>query len=141
PEPHRPGIRLIVMTASRRLATTVAAVTVLVALAAGCASVTSAHRATAAAKPAPAAASFSVMGLAFRYPVSWQRSRTWNSDLPGFPALTVYLSSTSRLRARALPVPALAGSPRPASTRSVSCRRRASSSGGASADIVHAQIG
>jgi hypothetical protein len=99
PEPHRPGIRLTLMTASRRLATTVAAVTVLVALTASCASVTSAHRATAPAKSAPAAASFSVMGLAFRYPVSWQRSRTWSSDLPGSSALTVYLSSTSRLRA------------------------------------------
>ena len=96
PEPYRSGIRLIVMTASRRLATTLAAMTVLAALTAGCAS---AHPATAAAKPAPAAASFSVMGLAFRYPVSWQRSRTWSSDQPGFSALTVYLSSTSRLRA------------------------------------------
>ena len=99
PEPYRSGIRLTLMTATRRLATTLAAMTVLVALTAGCASVTSAHPATAAAKPAPAAASFSVMGLAFRYPVSWQRSRTWSSDQPGFPAMTVYLSSTSRLRA------------------------------------------
>jgi hypothetical protein len=99
PEPYRPGIRLIVMTASPRLATALAAMTVLVALAAGCASVTSAHTATPATKPAPAAASFSVMGLAFRYPVSWQRSRTWSSGQPGFPALTVYLSSTSPLRA------------------------------------------
>jgi hypothetical protein len=86
------------MTASRRLATALAAMTVPVALAAGCASVTSAHHATPATKSAPAAASFSVMGLAFRYPVSWHRSRTW-SDLPGSSALTVYLSSTSRLRA------------------------------------------
>jgi hypothetical protein len=95
PEPCRPGIRLIVMTASRRLATALAAMTVLMALAAGCAS---AHPATPAKKSAPAAASFSVMGLAFRYPLNWQRSRTW-SDLPGSSALTVYLSSTSRLRA------------------------------------------
>jgi hypothetical protein len=87
------------MTASRWLATNLAAVTMLVTLAAGCASVTSAHPATAATKSAPAAASFSVMGLAFRYPVSWHRSRTWGGDQPGFPALTVYLSNTSRLRA------------------------------------------
>lgn len=92
-------MRLTVMTTSRRLATALAAMTVLVALAAGCGSVTSAHPATAAKKRAPATASFSVMGLAFRYPVSWQRSRTWSSDLPGSSALTVYLSSTSRLRA------------------------------------------
>jgi len=87
------------MTASRRIATAVAATTALVALAAGCASVTSARPATAAKERAPATASFSLMGLAFRYPVSWRRSRTWSSDLPGFPASIVYLSSTSRLRA------------------------------------------
>ena len=69
--------------------------TVLVALAAGCASVTSAHPATAAKEPAPATASFTVMGLAFRYPVSWQRSRTWSSSLPGSSTVIVYLSSTS----------------------------------------------
>jgi hypothetical protein len=92
-------MRLIVMTASRWLATTLAAMTVLVALAAGCASVTSAPPATAAKERAPASASFSLMGLAFRYPVSWQRSRTWSSDLPGSSTLIVYLSSTSRLRA------------------------------------------
>ena len=71
----------------------------LVALAAGCASVTSARPAAAERQRTPATASFSVMGLAFRYPVSWQRSRTWSSDLTDFPTLTVYLSSTSRLRA------------------------------------------
>jgi hypothetical protein len=87
------------MTASRRLATALAVMTVLAALTAGCASVTSGHPATAAKERAPASASFSVMGLAFRYPVSWQRSRTWSSDLPGSSALIVYLSSTSRLRA------------------------------------------
>ena len=73
--------------------------TVLVALAVGCASVTSAHPAATAKERAPAPASFSVMGLAFRYPVSWQRSRTWSSDLSRFSTLIVYLSSTSRLRA------------------------------------------
>jgi len=73
--------------------------TVLAALTAGCASVTSAPPATPAREQAPASASFSVMGLAFRYPVSWQRSRTWSSDLSRFSTLIVYLSSTSRLRA------------------------------------------
>jgi hypothetical protein len=90
------------MTASRRHATTLAAMTVLAALAAlaaGCASVTSAHPATAAKERAPATASFSVMGLAFRYPVSWQRSRTWSSDLSSSSTLIVYLSSTGQLRA------------------------------------------
>jgi hypothetical protein len=88
-------MRLIVMTASRWLA----AMTVLAPLAAGCASVTSAHPATAARERAPATASFSVMGLTFRYPASWKRSRTWSNDLPGSSALIVYLSSTSRLKA------------------------------------------
>jgi hypothetical protein len=92
-------MRPIVMRASRWLATTIAAMAMLVALAAGCASVTTAHPATAERERAPATASFSVMGLAFRYPVSWQRSRTWRSDLPDSSTLTVYLSSTSRLRA------------------------------------------
>ena len=87
------------MTASRRIATTLAAMTALVTLAAGCASVPSARPATAAKERAPATASFSFMGLAFRYPASWRRSRTWRSDLPGFPASIVYLSSTSRLSA------------------------------------------
>jgi hypothetical protein len=91
-------MRLIVMTASRRIATTLVAMT-LVTLAAGCASVTSARPAAAARERDPAVASFTVMGLAFRYPASWQRSRTWRSDLSGFPASIVYLSSTSRLRA------------------------------------------
>jgi hypothetical protein len=87
------------MTASRWLATTLAATTVLAALTVGCASATGAPPATAAKERAPASASFSVVGLTFRYPVSWQRSRTWSSDLPGSSALIVYLSSTSRLRA------------------------------------------
>ena len=87
------------MTASRWLAATLTAMAVLVTLAAGCASVTTARPATAERERAPATTSFSVMGLTFRYPVSWQRSRTWSSDLPGSSSLTVYLSSTSRLRA------------------------------------------
>ena len=72
--------------------------TALVALAAGCASATSARPATAAKERAPATASFGVTGLTFRYPASWRRSRTW-SDLSGFSASIVYLSNTSRLRA------------------------------------------
>jgi hypothetical protein len=87
------------MTASRWLATTLAATTVLAALTVGCASATGAPPATAAKERAPASASFSVVDLTFRYPVSWQRSRTWSSDLPGSSTLIVYLSSTSRLRA------------------------------------------
>jgi hypothetical protein len=87
------------MTAPRRIATTLAAVTTLVALAAGCASATSARPAAAAQERAPATASFSFTGLAFRYPASWRRSRTWRSDLPGFSTSIVYLSSTGRLSA------------------------------------------
>jgi hypothetical protein len=87
------------MTASRRLATALAAMTVPVALAAGCASVTSAPPATAAKERAPATASFTVMGLTVRYPISWQRSRTWSSKLPSSSTSILYLSSTSRLRA------------------------------------------
>lgn len=94
-------MRLIVMTEPRWIATTLAAMTALVALAAGCASATSAtsaRPATAAKERAPATASFSVTGLAFRYPASWRRSRTW-SDVSSFSASIVYLSNTSRLRA------------------------------------------
>jgi len=71
------------MTASRWLATRLAAMTVLAALTPGCASITGAPQATAAKERAPATASFSVMGMAVRYPVTWQRSRTWSSDVPG----------------------------------------------------------
>jgi hypothetical protein len=91
-------MRLIVMTEPRWIATTLAAMTALVALAAGCASATSARPATAAKERAPATASFGVTGLAFRYPVSWRRSRTW-SDLSSFSASIVYLSNNGRLRA------------------------------------------
>jgi hypothetical protein len=72
--------------------------TVLAAMAAGCASATGAPSATAAKERATATASFSVMGLTFRYPISWQRSRTWSSNLPDNSTLIVYLSSTSPLR-------------------------------------------
>jgi len=98
----------MVMMASRRLAMALAAP---VALAAGCASAASVHPATAATAPAAAAtapaatatepaaatASFSAMGLAFRYPANW-RSGTWRTDEPNVSALIVYLS-TSRLKA------------------------------------------
>jgi hypothetical protein len=87
----------MVMTASRRLAMTIAAMAVPVALVAGCASATIAPPAAAVQERAPATASFSAMGLAFRYPVGW-RSGTWRTDdLSSFSALIVYLS-TSRLR-------------------------------------------
>ena len=72
--------------------------TVLAALTPGCASITGPPPATAARERVPATASFSVMGLAFRYPVSWRRSRTW-SDLSSFSASIVYLSNNGRLRA------------------------------------------
>ena len=75
---------------------TLAVVTAAVALASGCAHAVSAHPPAAAKKPAPATASFSAMGVAFRYPVSW-RSGTWSADVSSFSALIVYLS-TSRLR-------------------------------------------
>lgn len=92
----------MVMMASRRLEIALAAMAVPVVLAAGCASVTSGGGATserpsaAATEPAAAAASFSAMGLAFRYPASW-RSGSWRSDEPKLSALIVYLS-TSPLR-------------------------------------------
>jgi hypothetical protein len=92
----------MVMTASRRLATTLAALAVPIALATGCASATSARPAVTISERPPPTASFTVMGLAFRYPASWQRSRTWASDQPGFPRLMVYLSSTTRLKAPCL---------------------------------------
>jgi len=92
----------MVMTASRRLATTLAALAVPIALATGCASATSARPAVTISERPPPTASFTVMGLAFRYPASWQRSRTWASDQPGFPGLMVYLSSTTRLKAPCL---------------------------------------
>jgi hypothetical protein len=103
-EPPRPLSRLMVMTAPRRLAMTLTMMAVPVALAAGCASATSAHPAAAVKAPAAAAvkapaaatARFSAMGLAFRYPVSW-RSGTWPTDQSNFSALIVYLS-TSRLK-------------------------------------------
>ena len=96
PEPYRSGMRLTVMTVPRWRTMVLAAMAVLVA---GCASVTSAHPATAERARAPATASFSFMGLVFRYPVSWHRSRIWSSDLTGPSALIVYLSATSQLRA------------------------------------------
>ena len=72
-----------------------AATAVPLALTAGCASATSAHPAAAVAPPAAPTASFSAMGLSFRYPAAW-RSMTPRSRLSDSPALIVYLS-TSRL--------------------------------------------
>jgi hypothetical protein len=92
----------MVMMASRRLATTLAALAVPIALATGCSSATSARPAATISKRPPPTAGFTVMGLAFRYPASWQHSRTWASDQPGFPGLMVYLSSTTRLKAPCL---------------------------------------
>lgn len=93
----------MVMMASRRLQMALAAAAVPVVLAAGCASATtsggsaiSARPSAAATEPAAATASFSAMGLAFRYPASW-RSGRWRSDESRLSALIVYLS-TSRLR-------------------------------------------
>ena len=89
----------MVMTPSRRLVTTLAALAVPIALAAGCASATSARPAATIGERPPPTASFSVMGLAFRYPASWQRSRTWTSDQSSSSGLMVYLSNTTRLKA------------------------------------------
>jgi hypothetical protein len=94
-EPQRAGTRLIAMMASKRLMMMLAAMTVAVAFASGCADAVGAYPAPAK-PPTPATASFSARGLAFRYPANW-RSDTWSSDLSNFPALIVYLS-TSRLK-------------------------------------------
>lgn len=89
----------MVMTASRRLATTFAALAVPIALAAGCASATGARPAATISERPPPTTGFSIMSLTFRYPASWQRSRTWASDQSSFSTLMVYLSSTTRLKA------------------------------------------
>jgi hypothetical protein len=93
-------MRLIVMMGSRRLATTLAAMAIPVALAAGCASATSTstslvHPAATAEPRAEPTASFSAMGLSFRYRASWHLL-TPQAGLSDFPDLIVYLS-TSRL--------------------------------------------
>ncbi len=88
--------RLMVMTGSRRLAMALTTMAMPVALAAGCASAASVHPAAAVKTATAATASFSAMGLAFRYPVSW-RSGSWPTDQSNFSALIVYLS-TSRLK-------------------------------------------
>jgi len=72
-----------------------AAMAVPLALTAGCASATSAHPAAAVAARVAPTASFSAMGLSFRYPATW-RSVTPRSRVSDFPALIVYLS-TNRL--------------------------------------------
>ncbi len=82
------------MMVSRRLTMVLAATAVPVALTAGCASATSTRPAAVEARAAPTA-SFSAMGLSFRYPAAW-RSVTPRAGLSDFSALIVYLS-TSRL--------------------------------------------
>jgi hypothetical protein len=89
-------MRLIVVTTSRRLKIMLAAMAVLVTLAAGCASATSVDQAATVKERAAATVSFSAMGLAFRYPVSWWSS-TSSTDQSSLSVLIVYLS-TSRLR-------------------------------------------
>ncbi len=91
-------MRLIVMMGPRRLTMTLAAMAVPVALIVGCASTTSttsAHPAAAVTVRAEPTASFSAMGLSFRYPATWH-SLTPRADLSDFSAFIVYLS-TSRL--------------------------------------------
>jgi hypothetical protein len=60
----------------------------------GCAAPASPHPASPVSGPGAATASFSAMGVAFRYPAAW-RSGAWN-DVSSFSALIVYLS-TGRL--------------------------------------------
>jgi hypothetical protein len=75
----------MVVTSRTRLATALAVVAVSVAL----------PFARTPAAPA-STATFSAMGLSFRYPANWQTA-TSNNDVSSFSALIVYLS-TSRLR-------------------------------------------
>ena len=74
------------MTApSRRLAAVLAVAAVCVALPFA--------RTTAAPDRPLATASFSAMGLSFRYPAAWQIAN-WHSEMPSFNALIVYLSTS-----------------------------------------------
>lgn len=70
------------MTVSNRLAMTPAAAAVSVTLASGCTAAGGVHHASSPSGPGTATASFSAMGLAFRYPAAWRLGR-WNAD--GFP--------------------------------------------------------
>jgi hypothetical protein len=70
----------------------VGAVAASVALASGCAAAGTAHPAAATTAPAVATASFTAMGLSFRYPATW-RSGTWNDDVSSFTRSIVYLST------------------------------------------------
>lgn len=71
------------------------AMAVPVVLAAGCATVTGGHPTPAVAARAAPTASFSAMGLSFRYPASWH-PLTPRAGFSDFSAFIVYLS-TSRL--------------------------------------------
>jgi hypothetical protein len=84
------------MTASSRLAMTVAAAAISATLSSGCAAPGGEHPASSSPGPATATASFSAMGLAFRYPAAWRLGR-WSADVSNFTALIVYLS-TSQLK-------------------------------------------
>jgi hypothetical protein len=81
------------VTAKRRLPMMLAALSASAALAGGCSASGSAH--LAATEPATATASFSAMGLSFRYPVAW-RSRTWSDDFSSFTASLVDLSTSQQ---------------------------------------------
>jgi hypothetical protein len=89
------------VTAQNRLAVALAATAASAVLVGGCAAAASPHPApsvteqTEQTEQAAATASFSAMGVSFRYPAAW-RSGTWN-DVSSFSALIVYLS-TVRLR-------------------------------------------
>ncbi len=84
------------MTRPNRLATALAAAAVSATLASGCTAAGGAHPVSSPSGPVAATASFSAMGLAFRYPAAWRRGR-WSTDVSSFTALIVDLS-TSRLR-------------------------------------------
>jgi hypothetical protein len=75
---------------------TLAAAAASVTLASGCTAAGGAHPQSSPSGPATATASFSAMGLAFRYPAAWRLGR-WSADVSNFTALIVYLS-TSRLK-------------------------------------------
>jgi hypothetical protein len=91
-QPARADVRLTVMTAVHRLAMTLAVAAMAAALASGCTAPGHARPATATTGRAADTASFSAMGLAFRYPAAW-RSGTWSDDVSSFTGPIVYLST------------------------------------------------
>jgi hypothetical protein len=84
------------MTGSNRLAIALAAAAASVTLASGCTAAGGAHPVSSPSGPGTATASFSAMGLAFRYPAAWRLGR-WSTGVSSFTALIVDLS-TSRLK-------------------------------------------